>query len=107
MALVTTTEMFKKAYTGGYAVGAFNDWGLILKETGKFIGTCGYTSFDYENNTAEIGYVLSKDYWGMGLAAEAAKKGMEVGFDIFGLDGYCAKCIEGNDAAMRVRQKEF
>ena len=24
MSLVTTTEMFKKAYTGGYAIGAFN-----------------------------------------------------------------------------------
>ena len=24
MALVTTTEMFKKAYDGGYAIGAFN-----------------------------------------------------------------------------------
>jgi hypothetical protein len=24
MPLVTTTEMFKKAYTGGYAIGAFN-----------------------------------------------------------------------------------
>ena len=24
MALVNTTEMFKKAYAGGYAVGAFN-----------------------------------------------------------------------------------
>ena len=24
MSLVTTTEMFKKAYDGGYAVGAFN-----------------------------------------------------------------------------------
>ena len=24
MALVTTTEMFKKAYSGGYAIGAFN-----------------------------------------------------------------------------------
>ena len=24
MALVTTTEMFKKAYAGGYAIGAFN-----------------------------------------------------------------------------------
>ncbi len=24
MPLVTTTEMFKKAYNGGYAVGAFN-----------------------------------------------------------------------------------
>ena len=24
MAIVTTTEMFKKAYEGGYAIGAFN-----------------------------------------------------------------------------------
>lgn len=24
MALVTTTEMFRKAYDGGYAIGAFN-----------------------------------------------------------------------------------
>lgn len=24
MALVTTKEMFKKAYSGGYAIGAFN-----------------------------------------------------------------------------------
>ena len=24
MALVTTTEMFEKAYNGGYAIGAFN-----------------------------------------------------------------------------------
>ena len=24
MPLVTTTEMFKKAYEGGYAIGAFN-----------------------------------------------------------------------------------
>ena len=24
MGLVTTTEMFKKAYAGGYAIGAFN-----------------------------------------------------------------------------------
>ncbi|MBE6955032.1 MAG: class II fructose-bisphosphate aldolase, partial [Ruminococcaceae bacterium] len=24
MPLVTTTEMFKKAYDGGYAIGAFN-----------------------------------------------------------------------------------
>ena len=26
MALVTTKEMFEKAYNGGYAVGAFNVW---------------------------------------------------------------------------------
>ena len=27
MPLVTTTEMFKKAYEGGYAIGAFNEIG--------------------------------------------------------------------------------
>ncbi|MBO4950815.1 MAG: GNAT family N-acetyltransferase [Clostridia bacterium] len=102
---VKETERYIKLLQKRYTAGVFNDWGLIHKETGKFIGTCGFTSFDYEKNTAEIGYVLSKDFWGQGLAAEAARAVMEFGFENFGLDGYCAKCIEGNDASMRVMQK--
>lgn len=102
---VKETERYIKLLQKKYTAGVFNDWGLIHKETGKFIGTCGFTSFDHENNTAEIGYVLSKDYWGQGLAAEAAKCVMEFGFDNFGLSGFCAKCMEGNDASMRVMQK--
>lgn len=99
------TERYIKLLQKKYTAGVFNDWGLIHKESGKFIGTCGFTSFDYEKGTAEIGYVLSKDYWGMGLAAEAARCVMEFGFDVFGLSGFCAKCMEGNDASMRVMQK--
>lgn len=99
------TERYIKLLQKKYTAGVFNDWGLIHKGTGKFIGTCGFTSFDYGNNTAEIGYVLSRDFWGMGLAVEAAKAVMEFGFDNFGLDGFCAKCMEGNDASMRVMQK--
>lgn len=99
------TERYIKLLQKKYPTGAFTDFGLIYRDSGKFIGTCGYTSFDQETNTAEIGYVLSKDYWGQGLAAEAARCVMEFGFDTFGLDGYCAKCIEGNDASMRVMQK--
>ena len=102
---VKETERYIRLLQKKYAVGVFNDWGLVHKETGKFIGTCGFTSFDCENNTAEIGYVLSKDYWGMGLAVEAAKRVMEFGFETFGLDGFCAKCMEGNDASMKVMQK--
>jgi len=102
---VKETERYIKLLQKKYTAGVFNDWGLIHKESGKFIGTCGFTSFDYEKNTAEIGYVISKDYWGKGLAQEAAKCVMEFGFDTFGLSGYCAKCMEGNDASMRVMQK--
>ena len=102
---VKETERYIKLLQKKYTAGVFNDWGLIEKSSGKFIGTCGFTSFDYEKNTAEIGYVLNKSYWGKGYAAEAAGCVMEFGFDNFGLDGYCAKCMEGNDSSMRVMQK--
>lgn len=99
------TERYIRLLQKKYADGSFNDWGIILKDTGKFIGTCGYTSFDAAENTAEIGYVISKQYWGMGLAAEAARCAMEYGFENFGLDGFFAKHMEGNDASGRVMQK--
>ncbi len=99
------TERYIKLLQKKYASGVFNDWGLVYKENGKFIGTCGFTSFDYEANTAEIGYVLSKSYWGMGLASEAALTVMKFGIESFGLLGFCAKCMQGNDASLRVMQK--
>jgi len=99
------TERYIKLLQKKYQSGVFNDFGLIYKETGKFIGTCGFTSFDYGNNTAEIGYVLAKDFWGKGLAAEAAQRVMKFGIDVFGLSGFCAKCMQGNDGSLRVMQK--
>ena len=99
------TERFVKLLQKKYDNGTFNDWGLMEKSTGKFIGTCGYTSFNYEENTAEVGYVLSKDYWGKGLAAEAVRAVMKFGFERFGLEGFLAKHMEGNDASGKVMQK--
>lgn len=99
------TERYIKLLQKKYAAGVFNDWGLIYKENGKFIGTTGFTSFDYQENTAEIGYVLSRSYHGMGLAVEAALTVMKFGIEEFGLSGFCAKCMQGNDASLRVMQK--
>lgn len=99
------TERYIRILQKKYADGSFNDWGLVLKDSGKFIGTCGYTSFNYEENTAEVGYVLAKPYWGQALAPEAVKAVMRFGFEQFGLDGYTAKYMEGNDASGRVMQK--
>ncbi len=99
------TERYIKLLQKKYASGVFNDWGLVLKENGRFIGTCGYTSFDYTKLTAEIGYVIARDMWGNGYAAEAAKKVMEFGREVFGLTGFCAKMIEGNNASLSVMKK--
>ena len=99
------TERYVKILQKKYADGSFNDWGVILKENAKFIGTCGYTSFDYSEKTAEVGYVLAKNCWGNGYAVEAVREVMNYGIKNFGLEGFTAKYMEGNDASGRVMQK--
>ena len=99
------TERYINLLQKKYADGSFNDWGLIHKETGKFIGTCGYTSFDTSKNAGEVGYVLAKSFWGQGLAAEAVKAVIDFGFKNFGLVSFFAKHMEGNDASGKVMQK--
>ncbi len=94
-------KLLQKKYKSGF----YNDWGIVEKSTGRMIGTCGFTSFDEKKNMAEIGYVLSKDYWGRGLAAEAAKRVMQFGREVFGLTSFYAKCIEGNNASISVMKK--
>ena len=49
-------------------------WATIHKETGKFIGRCGLLPWQIEGHQeVEIAYTLSQEYWGQGLATEAAK----------------------------------
>ena len=88
-----------------YDDGSFNDWGVTLADTGRIFGACGFTSFDYAHNTAEVGYVLARDTWGNGYAPEALRAVMRFGFETFDLDGYTAKYMEGNEASARVMQK--
>ena len=56
-----------------YRAGDFHDWAVVLRENGRMIGTCGFTRFNFEANSAEIGYVLHPDVWGIGVAPEAAR----------------------------------
>jgi len=88
-----------------YRKGEFFDWGLELKDTGKMIGTCGITSVDYQNNSCEIGYVISAKYWGRGYASEAVRRVLGVCFDEFGFRRVEALHMYGNDASGRVMEK--
>lgn len=46
-------------------------YGMFDKETGLFIGTCGYHYWDSEYHQVEIGYDIWKDYWKQGYVSEA------------------------------------
>ena len=100
---------FSKRYLsylqGQYRDENFYDFALEDKATKKMIGTCGFTSFDLENNAAEVGYVLHPEYWGKGLAAEALKRLMRFGFTELRLHRLIAKIIDENEASKRVAEK--
>jgi len=88
-----------------YENGKFFDWGLVYKENGRFIGTCGFTSININQNTCEVGYVLSKKYWGIGLMPEALECIMDFAFDYFGFDKIEARFLEGNANSQKVMEK--
>ena len=88
-----------------YRMGNFYDWGITLKESGKLIGTCGFTSIDTTNLCGEVGYVLNPEFWGREIAPEALRAVMDFGFCELKLHRIEAKYIIGNDRSRAVMEK--
>lgn len=88
-----------------YAVGKFYDWALVDKKSGKMIGTCGFTCFHEDHNSAECGYVLNPDFWGQGIAPEALEAVADFGFMTLGLHRIECRYMVGNEKSRRVMEK--
>ncbi len=102
---IAATREYLQFIQKQYEEGEFYDWAIVLRDNGKMIGTCGFTSFDDENNAAEIGYVLNPDYRGIGLVPEAVSEILRFGFLRLDLHRISARYMEGNDASRRVMEK--
>ncbi|MGE6150237.1 GNAT family N-acetyltransferase [Aeromonas media] len=59
------------------AVGESLEWGLVLRESGHLVGTCGLHSFETGLPQAELGCMLARSHWGRGLMGEALSAVME------------------------------
>ena len=90
---------------GQYRDENFYDFAVVEKASGRMIGTCGFTRFDLDNNSAEVGYVLNPDFWGNGYAPEALRALMRFGFTELDLHRMTAKIMDGNLRSMRVAEK--
>ncbi len=99
------TKRYLSYITGRYKAGEFYDWAIVLAASGKMIGTCGFTDIDAENDLAEIGYVVNPDFWGQGIACEAASAVIDFGFERLGLHRIEAKYMLGNVRSSRVMEK--
>jgi [ribosomal protein S5]-alanine N-acetyltransferase len=88
-----------------YKSGGEPDWGIVYKGDHHFVGTCGFVGWDVDHARAEIGYVLSRKYWGRGLMPEALRAMIAFGFERMGLNRIEARCIAENTASARVMEK--
>ncbi|MBR2342930.1 MAG: GNAT family N-acetyltransferase [Clostridia bacterium] len=99
-----TERSFTRYYLGyverKYRRGEFYDWGIELD--GKMIGTVGFTSLDVNNNAGEVGYVLNRRFWGLGIATEALNEVLRFGFEILSLERIYAKFIIQNEKSREV-----
>ena len=83
---------------------------LELKHNKKVIGSLGIEKLDPdpvegEFYGREIGYVLSKDYWGNGLMPEAVGAVIDYCFHVLGYDYLTCGHFERNDRSRRVIEK--
>ncbi len=103
---IEDSEGFLRLATEGYERGDFGGWGVVLKSSGAFVGTCGLDAgYAPEHARAELGYVLSREHWGRGLMTEAVRAVIAFGFGRLELNRIEARCITENAASARVMEK--
>jgi ribosomal-protein-alanine N-acetyltransferase len=81
-------------------------WATIDKETGKFIGRCGLLPWFLDGqDEVEVAYTIARDYWGKGLATEAAQAILQYGFEHLNLPRLICLIDPDNIASQNVAQK--
>lgn len=86
---------------------------ICLKENGKVIGSLGIEKYGLEDKLTEfdgyrgreIGYVLSKDYWGRGLMPEAVKAVINYLFTELDFDFLLCGYYNFNTQSKKVQEK--
>ena len=87
---------------------------FALEYAGKAVGSLGIETYEEarypelalaDRRGREIGYVLSKDYWGRGLMPEAVREVVRWLFQDVGLDFILVGHFERNDRSRRVIEK--
>jgi [ribosomal protein S5]-alanine N-acetyltransferase len=99
------TQEFASHIIQQYEKESIGFWGIELKENRKLIGTIDFVSWQPKHKTAEIGYVISPDYWGKGYTSEAVKKVFSFGFIDMDLVRIQARCFLENIGSQRVMEK--
>lgn len=83
-------------------------WAVETKTTHAFIGFVGLHTPDYDlpfSPCVEVGWRLAFQYWGQGLATEAAREALRIGFASLGLPKIVSFTPVGNFRSRAVMER--
>jgi [ribosomal protein S5]-alanine N-acetyltransferase len=89
-----------------YDVHGVGLWPTVLKGQGEVIGRCGLMRKRIGGaEEVEIAYLLGREWWGRGLATEAAQAILRLGFESYKFRRIVAVIDPANVASIRVAKK--
>ena len=88
-----------------YPDGGFFNWAIEWKETGRVIGNIAVVKLNEKTEAADMGYCMSRAYWGRGIMPEALRAVMGYLFDTVGLNRIAACHAVDNPKSGRVMAK--
>jgi RimJ/RimL family protein N-acetyltransferase len=91
-------------YMSCYDRFGFGSCVMIWKPTGEAIGSAGLQPLE-ESGEIEVGYNMSKAFWGKGIGTEAARGWLDHGFGPGGLERIVAIAIPENKASTHIMEK--
>jgi len=77
-------------------------WATVLKEEGKYVGSCGLR---LAKEGAHLGFYIPRPYWQRGLASEASRALIGLGFRRLRLQRILADVQKGNLASEHILEK--
>jgi [ribosomal protein S5]-alanine N-acetyltransferase len=92
-------------YQSTFDEGSGVRWGITLKGHGKVIGSCGFLNKVPQHYRSEIGFELSKDHWGKGIANEALAVVIHYGFEQLNLQRIQALIEPPNLSSQKLVEK--
>ncbi len=94
-------QRFRRRYLGK-PNGDFGLRATILKEENTYIGYCGLAG---DRAKATLAYYIARPYWGRGLATEAARALVDLGFAKLKLPRIVASAERGHVVSERILEK--
>lgn len=89
-----------------YEVHGFGLWALVLKESRQLVGRCGFIFQPVEDRREiEVSYLIDRPFCGRGLATEAARAAVRLGFEKYKFPRIVAMIDPRNVASVRVAEK--